>query len=78
MQIIEAAPADKCHSVPILNDGRILAACGSVILIDGTEYMRTMDGWVDANGDFFGNEELRNLADKSAPVVVYNPVPVRI
>lgn len=78
MLIIEAEPAAECHPIPILDDGMIPSKWGSVILIDGNEYMRTMGGWADIYGDFLADRELCDLMDGPPPVVVYNPVPVRI
>lgn len=40
--------------------------------------MCTAAGWVNIWGDTFTNEGLRNVMARSAGVVVYNPVPVRI
>lgn len=78
MEKIEAVPPAECHPVPILDGGRMLASYGTVIRIDDDEYMCTAAGWVNIWGDTFTNEGLRNVMARSAGVVVYNPVPVRI
>lgn len=78
MEKIDAAPPTECHPVPILDGGRMLATYGTVILIEGSEYMCTAAGWGNIWGDTFTNEGLRNVMAQSAGVVVYNPVPVRI
>lgn len=78
MEKIEAVPPAKCHPIPILDGGRMLASYGAVILIEDGEYMRTAAGWVNIWGDTFTNEGLRNVMARSAGVVVYNPTPVRI
>jgi len=78
MEKIEAVPPAECHPIPILDGGKMLAAHGTVIRIDGDEYMYTAEGWVNIWGSTFTNEELRNVMARLAGVVVYNPVPVRI
>lgn len=78
MEKIEAVPPAECHPIPILDGGRMLASYGAVILIEDSEYMCTAAGWVNIWGDTFTNEGLRNVIARSAGVVVYNPVPVRI
>lgn len=78
MEKIEAVPPAECHPIPILDGGRMLASYGTVILIEGSEYMCTAAGWVNIWGDTLTNEGLRNVMARSAGVVVYNPTPVRI
>lgn len=70
---------DTTHNYPIYftEDTPLFASFGTVISVDGIEHMRTQDGWVDAFGGRYTNEEMKDYLIKyhDYSIVVYNPSP---
>lgn len=69
------------HNYPIhfTEDTPLFASYGTVILVDGVEHMRVPDGWVDAFGGRFTNEEMKDhlIENHIVSIIVYNPNPMR-
>lgn len=72
------------HTYPIhfTEDTPLFASFGTVITVDEIEYMRTQDGWIDAWGGRFTNEEMKEYLieqlSENRVRVVYNPYRTRV
>ena len=70
------------HTYPIhfTEDTPLFASFGTVISVDGVEHMRTQDGWVNAFGDRFTHEEMKDYLIEHChdSYIIYNPTRPRV
>ena len=56
---IDAIPSKNCYPIHVKTDKPLRAPYGTVINIDGIEHMCTPNGWIDAMGGEWSNEEMK-------------------
>lgn len=68
------------YPIYFTEDAPLFASFGTVISVEGVEHMRTQDGWVDAFGGRFTNEEMKDyiIEHNDDSYVLYNPTRTRI
>lgn len=73
--VIDVDSSTSRYPIIFTEDTPLFASFGTVILIDGLEHIRTTDGWIDAFGRRYTNEEMKDYLIKyhDYSIVVYNP-----
>lgn len=68
------------YPIYFTEDTPLFASFGTVISVEGVEHMRTQDGWVDAFGGRFTNEEMKDylIEHYNDSYVIYNPTLPRV
>ena len=73
--VIDVDSSTSRYPIIFTEDTPLFASFGTVILIDGLEYIRTHSGWIDAFDRRYTNEEMKDYLIKyhDYSIVVYNP-----
>ena len=84
--VIDVDSSTSRYPIIFTEDTPLFAVHGTVILVNSLEHMRIPGGWIDAFGDKFTNEEMKDCIienlDNSAviytPISIYKPIRTRI
>ena len=68
------------YPIYFTEDTPLFASFGTVISVEDVEHMRTRDGWVDAFGRKFTNEEMKDYLIEHChdSYIIYNPTRPRV
>ena len=78
--VIDVDSSTSRYPIIFTEDTPLFASFGTVIIVNGVEHMRTQDGWIDAFGRRYTNDEMKDYLIKyhDYSIVVYNPYLPRV